>query len=86
MKAAKSRERLEVLLQEATGKEMSYADFLDCVLTEEVVSRRRTPFRPPNHRPAHPTKHSPLQARVESLTLGTSPPSSRGAVWPDPAR
>ena len=35
----KSRERLEALLQEATGKEMSYADFLDCVLTEEVLSK-----------------------------------------------
>ena len=35
----KSRERLEALLQEATGKEISYADFLDCVLAEEVVSK-----------------------------------------------
>jgi DNA replication protein DnaC len=35
----KSRERLEALLQEATGKEMNYADFLDCVLTEEVLSK-----------------------------------------------
>ena len=35
----KSRERLEALLQEATGKQMSFADFLDCVLTEEVVSK-----------------------------------------------
>ena len=35
----KSRERLEALLQEATGKEMSYADFLNCVLTEEVLSK-----------------------------------------------
>jgi DNA replication protein DnaC len=35
----KSRERLEALLQEATTKELSYADFLDTVLTEEVVSK-----------------------------------------------
>ena len=35
----KSRERLEALLQDATSKELSYADFLDCVLTEEVVSK-----------------------------------------------
>ena len=34
-----SRERLEALLQEATGKELSYADFLDQVLTEEVASK-----------------------------------------------
>ncbi len=35
----KSRERLEALLQEATTKELSYADFLDQVLTEEVASK-----------------------------------------------
>ena len=32
----KVRERLEALLQDATTKETSYADFLDGVLTEEV--------------------------------------------------
>lgn len=35
----KSRERLEALLQEATAKELSYADFLDQVLTEEIASK-----------------------------------------------
>lgn len=35
----KSRDRLEALLQEATTKEVSYADFLDQVLTEEVASK-----------------------------------------------
>jgi DNA replication protein DnaC len=35
----KSRERLEALLQDATAKECSYADFLDQVLTEEVASK-----------------------------------------------
>jgi DNA replication protein DnaC len=35
----KSRDRLEALLQEATGKDLSYADFLDQVLTEEVASK-----------------------------------------------
>jgi DNA replication protein DnaC len=35
----KSRDRLEALLQEASGKELSYADFLDQVLTEEVASK-----------------------------------------------
>src|SRR4029450_3553213 len=35
----KSRERLEALLPEATTKELSYADFLDGVLTEEVASK-----------------------------------------------
>jgi DNA replication protein DnaC len=35
----KSRERLEALLQEATTKELSYADFLDQVLTEEVTAK-----------------------------------------------
>jgi DNA replication protein DnaC len=35
----KSRERLEALLQDATSKELSYADFLDQVLSEEVASK-----------------------------------------------
>ena len=35
----KSRERLEALLQDATAKECSYADFLDQVLSEEVASK-----------------------------------------------
>jgi len=35
----KSGERLEALLQDATAKELSYADFLDGVLTEEVASK-----------------------------------------------
>jgi len=35
----KSRERLEALLQEATSKELSFADFLDLILTEEVTSK-----------------------------------------------
>ncbi len=35
----KSRERLEALLQEASGEELSYADFLDRLLTEEVTSK-----------------------------------------------
>jgi DNA replication protein DnaC len=36
----KSRERLEALLQDATTRELSYADFLDSVLGEEVASKR----------------------------------------------
>jgi DNA replication protein DnaC len=36
----KCRERLEALLQEATTRELSYADFLDAVLGEEVASKR----------------------------------------------
>jgi DNA replication protein DnaC len=35
----KSRDRLEAQLQDATAKELSYADFLDQVLTEEVASK-----------------------------------------------
>jgi DNA replication protein DnaC len=35
----KSKERLEALLQEAAGQEVSYADFLDRVLTGEVASK-----------------------------------------------
>jgi DNA replication protein DnaC len=35
----KSRERLEALLQEATAKELGYAEFLDLMLTEEVTAK-----------------------------------------------
>ena len=35
----KSRERVEALLQDATTKEASYADFLDTLLAEEVASK-----------------------------------------------
>ena len=35
----KSRERLEALLQDATAKEASYADFLDLLLGEEVAAK-----------------------------------------------
>lgn len=35
----KSRERLDALLQEAAAKELSYADFLETVLTEEVAAK-----------------------------------------------
>ena len=35
----KSCERLEALLQDATTKEYSFADFLDQILSEEVASK-----------------------------------------------
>jgi DNA replication protein DnaC len=35
----KGRERLEALLQDATAKELTYADFLDQLLTEEISSK-----------------------------------------------
>jgi DNA replication protein DnaC len=35
----KSKERLEALLQQAAGEEISYADFLERVLSEEVASK-----------------------------------------------
>jgi DNA replication protein DnaC len=35
----KSRERLEALLQDATTKDATYADFLEAVLTEEVSAK-----------------------------------------------
>ena len=39
LRLIKSRERLEALLQDATSKELSYADFLDQLLSEEVASK-----------------------------------------------
>jgi DNA replication protein DnaC len=35
----KGKERVEALLQEASAKELSYADFLDGILTEEVTAK-----------------------------------------------
>lgn len=39
LRLIKSRERLEALLQEASSEELSYADFLDRLLGEEVASK-----------------------------------------------
>lgn len=39
LRLLKSRERLDALLQEAAAKDLSYADFLDQVLSEEVASK-----------------------------------------------
>ncbi len=39
LRLTKSQERLEALLQEAVDKELSYADFLDQLLTEELQSK-----------------------------------------------
>ena len=37
-----ARERVEALLQEASEKELSYADFLDGLLSEEVSAKTAT--------------------------------------------
>ena len=39
LRMVKTRERLEALLQEAAAKELSYTDFLDTLLTEELASK-----------------------------------------------
>ena len=39
LRLTKSRERLEAVLQDAADKELSYADFLDQLLTEELASK-----------------------------------------------
>ncbi|MBK9997520.1 MAG: ATP-binding protein [Nitrospira sp.] len=39
LRLLKSRERLDALLQEAAAKDLSYADFLDQVLGEEVAAK-----------------------------------------------
>lgn len=39
LRLVKSRERLEALLQEASANELSYADFLERLLGEEVSSK-----------------------------------------------
>jgi DNA replication protein DnaC len=39
LRLIKSQERLEALVQEAADKDLSYADFLDQLLTEEIASK-----------------------------------------------
>jgi DNA replication protein DnaC len=39
LRLTKSQERIEALLQEAADKELSYADFLDQLFTEEIASK-----------------------------------------------
>ncbi len=39
LRLTKSQERIEALLQEAVEKELSYADFLDQLFTEEIASK-----------------------------------------------
>jgi DNA replication protein DnaC len=39
LRLIKTRERLEALLQDAAAKELSYTDFLDGLLTEELASK-----------------------------------------------
>jgi DNA replication protein DnaC len=39
LRLVKTRERLEALLQDAAAKELSYTDFLDTLLTEELASK-----------------------------------------------
>jgi DNA replication protein DnaC len=39
LRLLKSHERLDALLQEAAAKDLSYADFLDQVLSEEVTAK-----------------------------------------------
>ena len=39
LRLTKGQERIEALLQEAVAKELSYADFLDQLFTEELVSK-----------------------------------------------
>lgn len=60
----KSRERLEALLQEAAASELSYADFLDRLLSEEVASKAACPqgdAQRQEHRHAHQPGPLPLR-------------------------
>ena len=64
LRVFKSRERLEAVLQEATAKELTYADFLDQVLTEEVASKTA---KARHH--AHPPRPLPLRQGAGRLRL-----------------
>ena len=63
LRLLKSRERLEALLQEAATKDLSYADFLDQVLGEEVASNRQ------KHHQAHQSRPLPIREESGGLRL-----------------
>jgi DNA replication protein DnaC len=73
----KSRERLEALLQDATTKEASYADFLDTLLTEEVASKTAKHVTMRTH-----LARFPFVKSLETLTSATSPRSTRSRSRP----
>ncbi len=75
----KSRERLEALLQDATAKELSYPDFLDLVLTEEVAAKTAKNVTMRTH-----LARFPFVKGLESFDFATSPRSTRSSSRPWP--
>jgi len=55
--AGDGRERLEALLQEATSEQLSFADFLDRLIGEEVAQN------PEEHQYAHEPSSFPLREK-----------------------
>ena len=73
LRLLKSRERLDALLQEAAAKDLSYADFLDQVLGEEVAAKDEQ-----EHHHAHqPGAVSVREEPRRPSTSATSPRSTR---------
>ncbi len=70
-----TRERLDTLLQQAAREEVSYLDFLDRVLTEEVAAKdeKRT-------RMGVQIAHFPLKRTLEDFDFAAQPSVDRKLV------
>ena len=70
-----TRDHLELLLQQAAKDEVSYLDFLDRVLSEEVATKNDKRVRM-----AMQIAHFPLQRTLESFDLGVQPSIDRKLI------
>ncbi|MEP7152260.1 MAG: ATP-binding protein [Nitrospira sp.] len=79
LRLLKIRERLDALLQDAAAKDLSYADFLDQVLCEEVAAKaaKKITMRTSLAR-------FPFVKSLEAFDSPTSPRwiKSRSSSWP----
>src|SRR3989442_15576386 len=83
----KSRERLEALLQDATAKEASYADFLDTLFSEEVASKTAKDVTMRTHlaRSPRPRPGRAWMSRSRSTRSRACSSSTRLAICPSTA-
>jgi DNA replication protein DnaC len=70
-----TRDRLETVLQRAAKEEVSYLDFLDCVLGEEVASKNEKRVRM-----GVQIAHFPLQRRLEDFDFTVQPSIDRKLI------
>jgi len=72
LKLFRVQERLDTLLQEASGQELTYADFLDRLRTEEVTAKEEKPV---TMRTA--MARFPYRKTLESFDFGFQPSVDR---------